>query len=118
MTIVTVVRREPPPIIGVCGIVPDRAFEAFEQTLDWLESTGTLVERFDPSERVPDGALGADITTRLAREGDRCLPLILVDEVVVSTGVRPTRSQLARLVGRSRGPADPPAAVLRPDSEH
>jgi len=31
MTTLTVFRHPPPPIIGVCGVVFDRAFEAFEQ---------------------------------------------------------------------------------------
>lgn len=75
MTTVTVFRHAPPPLIGVCGVLPDRDFEAFEQELDWLEACGLLVERFDP---------------------------ILVDGVVVSSGVHPTRSQLARLVGQHR----------------
>jgi len=117
MTTVTLVRRVPPPIVGVCGIVPDRAFEAFEQTLDWLESTGVLVERVELSERFSDGTLSADVTDHLARAGDSCLPLITVDDVVVSAGVRPTRSRLARLVGRSRLRVGLPAAAPRPDLE-
>ena len=48
MTTVTVFRHAPPPLIGVCGVVPDRVSEAFEQELDWLEASGLLVERFDP----------------------------------------------------------------------
>lgn len=117
MTTVTVVRRVPPPLVGVCGIEPDRAFEALERTLEWLESTGVLVERVEPSEGVSDSALGADIADHLARAGESCLPLILVDDVVVSAGVRPTRSRLARLVGRSRLRVGLSAAVSRPDLE-
>ena len=33
MTTVTVFRCRPPPVIGVCGVVFDRAVEAFEQNL-------------------------------------------------------------------------------------
>jgi hypothetical protein len=101
MSTVTVFRHAP-PVIGVCGVVLDRASEAFEQTLDWLEAIGTLVERFDPHEEPEEAARFEAVTASLAREGDRCLPLILVDGVIVSSATRPTRSQLARIVGRSR----------------
>ena len=49
MMLVTVFRHVPPPIIGTVGVTQDRAFEAFEERLDWLEAIGLLVERFDPS---------------------------------------------------------------------
>jgi hypothetical protein len=39
MTAVTVFRRVPPPHIGVCGVVPDRGYESFEETLDWPGSS-------------------------------------------------------------------------------
>jgi hypothetical protein len=110
MTTVTVFRHPPPPVIGVCGVVFDRAFEAFDQDLDWLDTTGILVERIDPLERPEKAARFDGVRDSLARHGDRCLPLILVDGVLVSSRVRPTRSQLARLVGRSRRQADLPVA--------
>ena len=47
MTLVTVFRRVPKPITGMIGILYDAEFEAFEANLDWLETTGVLVERFD-----------------------------------------------------------------------
>jgi hypothetical protein len=110
MTIVTVFRHSPSPVIGVCGGVVDRAFEALEQNLDWLEETGILVERIDPSNQPQEAARFEVVMESLTREGNRCLPLILVDGVIVSSGVYPTRSQLARLVGRSRQHPDLPVA--------
>jgi hypothetical protein len=111
MTTVTVFRHPPPPVIGVCGAVFDRAFEAFDQSLDWLETTGILVERIDPLEQPEEAARFDAVRDLLEREGQRSLPLILVDGALVSSGVRPTRSQLARLVGRSRRQPDLPATV-------
>jgi len=57
MTTVTVFRHAPPPIIGVCGVVPDR-----------------------------------------------------VDGIIVSSGVHPTRTQLARVVGQHRSQTELAAA--------
>ena len=96
-------------MIGVCGVVFDRAFEAFEQNLDWLEAIGVLVERVDPREEPAEAARFDAVRDLLAREGQRCLPLVLVDGALVSSGVRPTRSRLARLVGRHRRQPDLPA---------
>jgi len=102
MTTVTVFRHAPPPLVGVCGVVPDRVSEAFDQNLDWLEASGFLVERFDPYRQPEEAARFQAVTESLGREDGRCLPLILVDGVVVSSGVHPSRSQLARVVGQHR----------------
>jgi hypothetical protein len=110
MTTVTVFRHTPPPLIGVCGVVPDQASEAFEQELDWLEANGLLVERLDPYRQPGDAARFQGVTDALAKEGPRCLPLILVDGVIVSSGARPTRTQLARVVGQHRSRTELAAA--------
>ena len=110
MTTVTVFRHTPTPLIGVCGVVPDRASEAFEQELDWLETCGLLVERFDPYRQPGEAARFQAVTDALAREGPRCLPLILVDGAIVSSGVHPTRTQLARAVGQHRSQTELSAA--------
>ena len=49
MTLVTVVRHIPAPIIGMIGVVHDRTFETLEANLDRLDTTGMVVERFDPA---------------------------------------------------------------------
>ena len=110
MTTVTVFRHAPPPLIGVCGVVPDRASESFEQELDWLEANGLPVERFDPYREPAEAAPFQGVTDVLTKEGPRCLPLILVDGVIVSSGVHPTRTQLARVVGQHRSQTELAAA--------
>ena len=103
MVFVTVFRHVPRPITGMIGVLYDRTFEAFEANLDWLETTGILVERFDPSVAASEVATRAVVQQLLSAEGDACLPLILVNNAVVSRGAHPSRTQLARAVGR--GPA-------------
>ncbi len=101
MSFVTVFRRIPPPIIGTVGVIHDRAFEDFEERLDWLEANGLPVERFDPTREPGEVAVREPVRTLLAREGDRCLPLVLVNDAVVLSGAYPSRAQLARAVGRA-----------------
>jgi len=50
------------------------------------------------------------VTDVLNREGSRCLPLILVNGVIVSSGDHPTRTQLARVVGQHRSQTELAAA--------
>ena len=102
MRIVSVFRRVPPPIIGSCGVIQDRRFEDFEQHLDWLEAIGVVVERFDPAVAPGEVAARENVRERLGMEGDRCLPLVLVNGLVVSEGAYLSRGQLARVVGRAR----------------
>jgi arsenical resistance operon trans-acting repressor ArsD len=99
---VTVVRRIPRPIVGSFGIVHDRAFEEFEERLDWLEALGVRVERLDPSASSPNATGREELRALLSPEGERCLPLVLVNGTVFSRGVHPSRTDLARAVGRGR----------------
>ena len=103
MTLVTVFRHVPPPIIGTVGVLQQRRFTEFEERLDWLEAIGILVERFDPSTAYAEVAARGTVRALLSRDGERCLPLLLVDDAVVSCGVYPSRTQLARIVGQAQG---------------
>ena len=100
MTFVTVFRRVPKPITGMIGTLYDAEFERFEANLDWLETTGVLVEQFDPSVAPQEVTTRPAVQQILAAEGDHCLPLILVNETVVSRGAYVSRAQLARAVGQ------------------
>lgn len=112
MSFVTVFRRIPPPIIGTVGVIHDRAFEDFEERLDWLEAAGLPIDRFDPTREPGEVATREPVRALLAREGDRCLPLVLVNDAVVLSGAYPSRAQLARAVGRA-ATAGEHAAALR-----
>jgi hypothetical protein len=98
MTFVTVFRQVPKPITGMIGVLYDREFEQFEANLDWLETTGVLVERFDLSQAPQEVANRPAVQQILVREADRCLQLILVNESVVSQG-----TYLSRAAGSGRG---------------
>ena len=100
MTFVTVFRRVPRPITGMIGILYDPEFEKFESNLDWLETTGVLVEQFDPSTAIDELAKRPAVQQILSDEGERSLPLILVNESVVSKGRYLSRAQLGRAVGQ------------------
>lgn len=103
MTFVTVFRRVPRPITGMIGILQNPDFARFEANLDWLETTGVLVEQLDPSTAHGEVAKRPAVQQIVSADGDRCLPLILVNESVVSRGRYLSRAQLARAVGQGQG---------------
>ena len=89
----------PKPITGMIGILYDAEFEKFEANLDWLETTGVLVEQFDPSTARDEVTKRPAVRQILSDDGEQALPVILVNEAVVSRGRYLSRAQLARAVG-------------------
>jgi hypothetical protein len=87
MTLLKVFRHVPPPIIGSCGVYQDRVFAEFEAELDWIEAAGTPVERLDPGSVPAEVECRVPVRELLLAEGDRCLPLILAGDRIVSQGV-------------------------------
>lgn len=84
---------------GVCGPSVDPLLAAFAADVDWLASQGVEVSRYnlaqDPQAFVAEPIVGE----LLQREGDACLPLVLMNGEVVARGVYPRRDELARVVG-------------------
>ena len=97
MTHVIAFRSVPAPIIGMVTVINNR-LNVLEDSLDWLETTGTLVERFDPAD-VPSEVARRPVVRELLASTENALPVILVDDVVVLQGEYPSRARLARIVG-------------------
>ena len=102
MSTITIIRHIPPPIIGMCGVRLDHVAATLENDLDWVEALGVPIERLDPDVHSADIARHEAARNLLISQGRECLPLVLVDEAVVSQGAYPTRSTLAHLAGRAR----------------
>jgi len=106
MTNVTVFLHPPPPVIGVCGVVSDRAFEAFEQNLDWLEAIGVLVERIDPQEQPEEAEAASRERVFLALHPPalkavlhELAPRVRKDAVVVSLAPVLILARLSEMLG-------------------
>ena len=80
---------------GVCGPSVEPELARFAADLDWLKSQGISVERFNLSQQP--GAFAADAAVKAALEakGEGALPLVKVDGTVRSSGVYPSRPELA-----------------------
>ncbi len=81
---------------GVCGPVVDPQLPRFAADLEWLAGKGVSVERFNLAQQPEAFAANAQVKQALEGEGTDCLPLILLNGVIVSKGSYPEREKLAR----------------------
>ncbi len=86
---------------GVCGPNPDPVLPRFAADLQWLESQGITVERYNLAQQPHAFAASEIVKGALAEYGNNCLPLILVNGAIVSRGSYPTRNDLATFAGLS-----------------
>ncbi len=69
---------------GVCGPQVDPVLPKFSADLDWLIDHGHDVVRFNLAQDPAEFVKNATVQKMLADEGVECLPLVLVDDRVVS----------------------------------
>lgn len=84
---------------GVCGPQVDPVLPRFAADLDWLKSQGHSVTRFNLSQDPAEYASDEVVKKMLADEGVDCLPLVIVDDRVVSRSEYPSRENLALWTG-------------------
>lgn len=84
---------------GVCGPNVDPVLVRFAADLHWLANQGIAVERYNLAQQPQAFAASEAVMTVLKQHGNDCLPLILLNGLVVSEGRYPAREELARLTG-------------------
>ncbi|QDT12733.1 arsenite efflux transporter metallochaperone ArsD [Planctomycetes bacterium K23_9] len=84
---------------GVCGPQVDPVLPKFAADLDWLKSQGHSVVRFNLSQDPAEYAKHDRVKQMLADEGVECLPLVIVDDRIVSRSEYPSRENLALWTG-------------------
>lgn len=84
---------------GVCGPGVDTKLIQFKAALKKVGEQGVTVRRFNPSQQQAEFAANAMVSKTIEAEGMACLPLILVDGVIVSRGSYPDADALAGWVG-------------------
>lgn len=84
---------------GVCGPQVDPLLAVFAADVDWLATQGVTVTRHNLAQEPQAFVSNALVQQTLQREGDACLPLVLVNGEVAAQGAYPRRQELARLAG-------------------
>ena len=80
---------------GVCGPDIDPKLIRFAADLEWLGEQGIAVERFNLAQQPTAFATNTPVRQALEAAGETSLPVLLVDGRLVSSGVYPSRDQLA-----------------------
>jgi len=84
---------------GICGPGVDPVLVEFTADLDWLKRQGIEVERYNLSQQTAAFVSNKLVTEALKKDGNDCLPLILVDGKIVAQGSYPKKGALAELAG-------------------
>lgn len=92
---------------GVCGVEVDPTLAQFAADLQWVEAHGVSVERHNLSQ-APQAFAGNPAVVKEMEAGMDRLPILAVDGHIVSTGIYPSRQQLAQKLGIALDSADKP----------
>lgn len=82
---------------GICGPGVDPALVTFSADLDWIKRQGIEVERYNLSQQTQAFVSNPTVAAALKKDGNDCLPLILVDGNIASQGCYLSREKLAEL---------------------
>lgn len=93
---------------GACGPEVDPKLVQFAADLDWLKSSGIIVQRHNLSQNPAAFVENQTIQTTLAEQGEAALPVVLVNDRIAATGRYPVRGELAAFF-KLRAPAAEPA---------
>ncbi len=85
---------------GVCGPEVDPVLVAFAADLHWIGEQGIEVHRYNlgtnPQAFIENPVIATEIKASVER-----LPIIAIDGQIISTGIYPTRDQMAAKLGLS-----------------
>lgn len=84
---------------GVCGPSVDPVLPRFAADLDWLQQQGHNVLRYNLAQDPAEFAASETVQKLLQEEGVECLPVVLVDESIVSRSRYPSREEFASWTG-------------------
>lgn len=92
---------------GVCGVEVDPVLAQFAADLKWVEAHRITVERHNLGQEPQAFAANPAVIKELEAGMDR-LPILAVDGHIVSTGMYPSRTQLAQKLGITLTTAEKP----------
>ena len=102
---------------GICGPSVDPQLARFAADLDWLKSQGVAVERFNLAQQPAAFVADAAVRAALEAQGADGLPLVKVDDAVKSSGVYPSRDELAAWAGVTAAATPAPERPVAPKAK-
>lgn len=89
---------------GVCGVDVDPVLAQFSADLKWVEEQSISVQRYNLSQEPQAFAANPAVVKEMEAGMDR-LPILAVDGHIITTGIYPSRQQLAQKLGVSEAEA-------------
>jgi len=96
---------------GVCGVEVDPVLAQFAADLKWVEEHGVAVARHNLGQE-PQAFVANPAVVKEMEGGMERLPILTIDGQIVSTGIYPSRQQLAQKLGIALSTADKPRIKL------
>lgn len=102
---------------GVCGVDVDPVLVQFAADLAWVGEQGVAVQRYNLGQEPQAFAANPAVVKEMEAGIDR-LPIIAIDGQIVTTGLYPSRAQLAQKLGLtlSAGEEAPKKSCCSPKS--
>jgi SAM-dependent methyltransferase len=95
---------------GICGPAVDPVLPRFAADLDALRNAGHTVDRYNLSQQPQAFIQNTEIHSLLSTKGTDVLPVVMVDGLVMSRGIYPSREMLDMWTGGAAKPASLPIA--------
>ena len=80
---------------GVCGVEVDPVLAQFAADLKWAAEHGVNVQRHNLGQE-PQAFASNEAVVKIMQQGMDMLPVIMIDGHIISTGMNPSRQQLAQ----------------------
>ncbi len=95
---------------GVCGVEVDPVLAQFAADLKWVAEHGVIVERHNLGQEPQAFAANPAVVKEMEAGIDR-LPILAVDGHIITTGMYPSRQQLAHKLAIQLTTAEKPHVV-------
>jgi hypothetical protein len=96
---------------GVCGVDVDPVLAQFAADLQWVQDHGIAVTRHNLGQE-PQAFVANPAVVKEMEAGMERLPIVAIDGHIVSTGMYPSRQQLAQKLGIALTTAEKPRIKL------
>jgi hypothetical protein len=94
---------------GVCGVEVDPVLVQFAADLAWVGAQGVAVQRYNLGQE-PQAFAANPAVVRELEAGIERLPIVVIDGQIASSGLYPSRAQLAQKLGLALSADATPAA--------
>lgn len=84
---------------GVCGPDADEAIAQFSSALEKARKSGVPIDRYTLGHQPGEYVKNTVVKSLLDAEGVDCLPIVFIDDEVLSKGDYPSRAELLASVG-------------------